>query len=71
VDFWVQGQPGLQSEFQDSQSYTEEPCLEKPKKKKKKKKKKKPHFIVFKSYFLFVASNTGFPFAGDLKITLN
>jgi hypothetical protein len=25
----------LQSEFQDSQSYTEKPCLEKPKKKKK------------------------------------
>jgi hypothetical protein len=30
-------QPGLQSEFQDSQGYTEKPCLEKPKKKKKKK----------------------------------
>jgi hypothetical protein len=28
-----------QSEFQDSQGYTEKPCLEKPKKKKKKKKK--------------------------------
>jgi hypothetical protein len=27
VDFWVQGQPGLQSEFQDIQSYTEKPCL--------------------------------------------
>jgi hypothetical protein len=27
------GQPGLQSEFQDSQGYTEKPCLEKPKKK--------------------------------------
>jgi hypothetical protein len=35
-DFWVQGQPPLQSEFQDSQGYTEKPCLEKPKKKKKK-----------------------------------
>jgi hypothetical protein len=35
-DFLVQGQPGLQSEFQDSQGYTEKPCLEKPKKKKKK-----------------------------------
>jgi hypothetical protein len=34
-----QRQPGLQSEFQDSQDYTEKPCLEKPKKKKKKKKK--------------------------------
>jgi hypothetical protein len=30
-DFWVWGQPGLQSEFQDSQGYTEKPCLEKPK----------------------------------------
>jgi hypothetical protein len=29
------GQPGLQSEFQDSQGYTEKPCVEKPKKKKK------------------------------------
>jgi hypothetical protein len=34
------GQPVLQSEFQDSQSYTEKPCLEKPKKKKKKRFKK-------------------------------
>jgi hypothetical protein len=34
-DFWVQGQPGLQSDFHDSQGYTEKPCLEKPKKKKK------------------------------------
>jgi hypothetical protein len=24
----VQGQPGLQSELQDSQGYTEKPCLE-------------------------------------------
>jgi hypothetical protein len=29
VDFWVRGQRGLQSEFQDSQGYTEQPCLEK------------------------------------------
>jgi hypothetical protein len=36
VDFWVRGQPGLQSEFQDSQGYTEKPCLKKPKKEKKK-----------------------------------
>jgi hypothetical protein len=34
-DFWVQGQPGLQSEFQDSQGYTEKPCLKKPGGKKK------------------------------------
>jgi hypothetical protein len=31
-DFWVQGQPGLQSEFQDSQGYTDKPCLKKSKK---------------------------------------
>jgi hypothetical protein len=35
VDFWVLGQPGLQSEFQDSQGYTEKPCLEKQNFKKK------------------------------------
>jgi hypothetical protein len=29
ADFWVRGQPGLQSEFQDSQDYTEKPRLEK------------------------------------------
>jgi hypothetical protein len=29
VDLEVQGQPGLQSEFQDSQGYTEKPCLRK------------------------------------------
>jgi hypothetical protein len=29
-------QCGLQSEFQDSQDYTEKPCIEEPKKKKKK-----------------------------------
>jgi hypothetical protein len=32
VDFWVRGQPGLQSGFQDSQGYTEKPCLKKQKK---------------------------------------
>jgi hypothetical protein len=34
ADFWVRSQPGLQSEFQDSQGYTEKPCLEKPKEKR-------------------------------------
>jgi hypothetical protein len=38
ADFWVRGQPGLQSEFQDSQSYTEKPCLEKKKKQQQQKK---------------------------------
>jgi hypothetical protein len=27
VELWVPGQPGLQSEFQDSQGYIEKPCL--------------------------------------------
>ena len=40
ADFWVQGQPGLQSEFQDSQSYTEKPFLEKTTTTTTKKKKK-------------------------------
>jgi hypothetical protein len=43
------GQPGLQSEFQDSQGYTERPCLEKPKRKKKKKRKKKRLFYLLKT----------------------
>jgi cation transport ATPase len=41
ADFWVQGQPRLQSEFQDSQGYTEKPCLEKAKIKIKIKKKRR------------------------------
>jgi hypothetical protein len=41
ADFLVPGQPGLQSEFQDSQGYTEKPCLKKPKKKKERNKERK------------------------------
>ena len=37
ADFWVGGQPGLQSEFQDSQGYMEKPCLKKQNKTKQKK----------------------------------
>jgi hypothetical protein len=33
-------------EFQDSQGYTEKPCLEKPKKKKKKKEKKRKESFI-------------------------
>jgi hypothetical protein len=40
-DFWVRGQPGLQSEFQDSQGYTEKPCLKKPKQNTKNKQTNK------------------------------
>jgi hypothetical protein len=34
-DFWVWGQSGLQSDFQDSQGYTEKPCLKQINKKQK------------------------------------
>ena len=34
ADFWVPGQSGLQSKFQNSQDHTEKPCLEKKKKRK-------------------------------------
>jgi hypothetical protein len=40
ADFRVRGQSGLQSEFQDSQGYTEKPCLEKKKKQQQQKKSK-------------------------------
>jgi hypothetical protein len=40
ADFWVRGQPGLQSEFQDSQSYRETLSW------KTKKRKKKVYFPV-------------------------
>jgi hypothetical protein len=40
ADFWVWAQPGLQSEFQDSQGYKEKPCLEKTNNKTKTKNKK-------------------------------
>jgi hypothetical protein len=43
--FWVRGQPGLQSEFQDSQGYTEKPCLKKQNKKQNKTKQTKQKAI--------------------------
>jgi hypothetical protein len=39
--FWVRGKPGLQSEFQDSQSYKEKPCLRRKKKRKEKRREEK------------------------------
>jgi hypothetical protein len=45
ADFWVRGQRGVQSEFQDSQRHTKKPCLEKTKNKNKqinKQKNQKP-----------------------------
>jgi hypothetical protein len=54
ADFWVRGQLGLQSEFQDSQGYTEKPCLKKTKKKNQKKifwcvVKHTQHLLIFLS----------------------
>ena len=40
---WVQSQPGLQSEFQDTEGYTEKPCLKK--KQTKQNKQKTPRFV--------------------------
>ena len=40
VDFWVQGQPGLQNEFLDSQGYSEKPSL---KQTNKQERKQQPH----------------------------
>jgi hypothetical protein len=42
VDFWVRGQPSLQSEFQDNQGYADKPCLKKTKQNKTKQNKTKP-----------------------------
>jgi hypothetical protein len=41
ADFWDRRQPGLQSEFQDSQGYTEKHCLKKTKTKNQKPSKQK------------------------------
>jgi hypothetical protein len=51
ANFWVGGQPGLQSEFQDSQGYTEKPCLEKQNKKTKPKEQTE---FNFQDPYLFV-----------------
>jgi hypothetical protein len=40
---FLSSKPAWSTEFQDSQGYTEKPCLEKQKKKKKKKKKDLVH----------------------------
>jgi hypothetical protein len=40
------GQPGLQSEFQDNQGYTEKPCLKKQKQKQKSHKLQMTYTVV-------------------------
>jgi hypothetical protein len=63
------GQPGLQSEFQDSQGYTEKPCLKKPKTKTNNrpppKKKKKPTHVLRK---LGVVLNTYNPHTQEVEV---
>jgi hypothetical protein len=41
ADFWVRGQSGLQSKFQDTQSYKDKPCLKQNKTKQNKTKQNK------------------------------
>jgi hypothetical protein len=50
---WVPGRPGLQSEFQDSQGYTEKPCLTKQNKQTKKTDNLRNFFFTL-IYFFFV-----------------
>jgi hypothetical protein len=40
-DFWIRGQPGLLSEFQVSQGYTEKPYLKKQNTKQKRRKRER------------------------------
>ena len=46
VDFWVRGQSGLQSDFQDRRGYTEKPCLESNPPKKINKYKKVSNDLI-------------------------
>jgi hypothetical protein len=61
ADFWVRGQPGLQSKLQDSQGYTEKPCL----------KKKKKNILITHHWFLplkniqFIQSRQTHSFMGN------
>jgi hypothetical protein len=50
--FLVRGQPDLQSEFQDSLSYAEKPCLE------NKTKQNKKRFIYLFIYLFYVCEYT-------------
>jgi hypothetical protein len=52
ADFCVRGQPDLQSEFQDSQGYTEKPCLRKNKQTKNKQTNKQKTHSMRKSWNL-------------------
>jgi hypothetical protein len=75
VDFCARGQPGLQSEFQDSQGYTEKPCLRKKKKTKTKTPNKtktnkklggEPSSICFLEWYLSKRFSS-FSFTGNIE----
>jgi hypothetical protein len=56
ADFWIRGQPDLQSEFQDSQGYAEKPCLQNKTKqntKKTNKQQQQKSLIDFPNHFVF------------------
>jgi hypothetical protein len=58
---FLSSRPGLQSEFQGSQGYTEKPCLEEQKKKKKKKSVSHHAWLTFCCYWgLFFSTLTYF-----------
>jgi hypothetical protein len=69
VDLCVRGQPGLQSEFQDSQGYTEKNCLEKKvKKQQTNKQKKKQSEIKSTFYCSFRGPEFGTQHSGQLVL---
>jgi hypothetical protein len=69
VDFWVRGQPCLQSEdSQDSQGYTEKPCLKnKTKQNKNKNKTKKQKTIHIKNSLFVSAYQTSDTWVGTMR----
>ena len=63
--FWVRGQPGLQSEFQDSQGYTEKLCL------KKTKQKRKVNSLCFRYHVTEASRSLSSRLAWDNKFKVN
>jgi hypothetical protein len=63
ADFWVQSQPGLQSEFQDSQGYTEKPVS------KNKQTNKQSYSFLFFIYKLGLTPVIAFSFVWRIGIS--